>query len=185
MAVYASVIYRRCVGGSLIVKRHSAASALELHRTPVELHQISACIYKGTIMKRIASLLSAVAIATAAGSAIADSPSSANETTSLSSIFPQIRTYADLHRNDLAKQESVAGPSSANETTSMASEFPRIVTYADLHRSDVVKQASSPFPSSVNETTSLSSTFPQMTTYADLHRDNVKRASSGNGTSSM
>jgi hypothetical protein len=140
---------------------------------------------EGMIMKRIASVLSAVTIAISSASAMADFPSSVNDTTPLSSIFPNMTTYADLHKNDLVSRASVPDPSSVNDTTSLASEFPAIVTYADLHKNDVVRQASSPFPSSGDETIPLSTTFPQMTTYADLHRDNAMSASSGNSVNPM
>src|SRR5689334_5976479 len=67
---------------------------------------------KGSIMKRIGILLSAVTVAVASASAFAD-PSSADETSSFASSFPQITTHADLHRNDLVTQASTPFPSSA------------------------------------------------------------------------
>jgi hypothetical protein len=100
-------------------------------------------------MKRIASLLSAITIATAAGSAMADFPSSADETTSFTSIFPHVTTYADLHKNDVVKQASSPFPSSANETTSLSSTFPQMTTYADLHKDNVKRASSGNAPSSM------------------------------------
>ena len=93
-------------------------------------------------MKRVAILLSAVTIVVASASAFAD-PSSADETTSFASSFPQITTYADLHRNDITRQASTPFPSSADETTSLFSTFPHMTTYADLHEEDGTRHARS------------------------------------------
>ena len=93
-------------------------------------------------MKPVAKLLSAAIIATASASAMAQFPSSANETTSLWSIFPEMTTYADRHRNDPVRVADVPYPSSANETTALSSTVPTTRTFADLHK-DTDRRASS------------------------------------------
>src|SRR4051812_28835880 len=91
-------------------------ATLELHRTPVEcVNHRRAFDLKGMTMKRFAIVVCAATVAMSASSAFAQFPSSANETTSFASEFPNIVTYADLHRNDVAKQASSSFPSSANE----------------------------------------------------------------------
>lgn len=92
-------------------------------------------------MKPVAKLLSAAIIATASASAMAQFPSSANETTSLWSIFPEMTTYADLHRNDPVRVADGPYPSSANETTALSTTVPPVTTFADLHR-DTERRAS-------------------------------------------
>ncbi|MEA3157741.1 MAG: hypothetical protein QOK44_5330 [Betaproteobacteria bacterium] len=81
---------------------------------------------KGMIMKQIARTLLVVSLATTAVAAFAappSGPSSAQETTSLWSEFPNMRTYADSHRNDaIVVSGAPVFPSSANETTSLAEE---------------------------------------------------------------
>jgi hypothetical protein len=111
------------------------------------------------IMKRIAQSLLVVSLATTGVAALAATPSypsSAQETTSLSSQFPNMRTYADSHRDDVASQPAMTYPSAAIEQMPLSSVFPNIQTHADLHRIDPVVVSSMPtFPSSANETTSL------------------------------
>ena len=92
-------------------------------------------------MKRSASVLCAVTIAMAASSAWAQFPSSVDDTTSLVSEFPNIVTYADLHKNDFVRQANSPFPSSVDDTTSLVSEFPQITTYADLHKDDPMQFA--------------------------------------------
>ena len=99
-------------------------------------------------MKRIANVLFAATIATAASSVMAGPPSSVNETSFLYDSFPNITTYADLHKNDIVRQTGSPFPSSSNETTFLSDSFPQITTYADLHKDERVKQANSPAPSS-------------------------------------
>jgi hypothetical protein len=110
------------------------------------------------IMKRIKETLLVISLATASASfaATAAYPSSADEQTPLSSEFPNMQTYADLHRNDAAHQAPMTYPSAGAETTPLSVSFPNLRSYADLHRSDPVAVASTPiFPSSANETTSM------------------------------
>ncbi|MEA3155948.1 MAG: hypothetical protein QOK44_3537 [Betaproteobacteria bacterium] len=112
-------------------------------------------------MKRIAQALLVVSLATTGAAAFAATPSfpsSAQETTSLSSEFPNIRTYADSHLGDAASQTAMTFPSGGVEQMPLSREFPNIRSYADLHRNDAVAVASTPtFPSSTNETTSMAS----------------------------
>jgi hypothetical protein len=110
------------------------------------------------IMKRIKETLLVISLATASASfaATAAYPSSADEQTPLSSEFPNMQTYADLHRNDAAHQAPMTYPSAGQETTALSTSFPNLRSYADLHRNDSVAVASTPtFPSSANETTSM------------------------------
>jgi hypothetical protein len=109
-------------------------------------------------MKRIAQTLIAISLATAGASFAATSsyPSSALDQTPLSSEFPSMRTYADMHRNDANAQAPMTYPSAGPETTPLSTSFPNLQSYADLHRNDPVAVASAPtFPSSANETTSM------------------------------
>src|ERR1700687_1505204 len=71
---------------------------------------------EGIIMKRIAQTLLVISLATAGVTAFAATPSfpsSANETTSLVSEFPNMQTYAAQHRNDVARQSPMTYPSAA------------------------------------------------------------------------
>ena len=110
-------------------------------------------------MKRIMQTLLVISLATAASAGFAATPSfpsSALDQTPLSSEFPNMQTYADLHRNDVANQAPMTYPSAGAETTPLSVSFPTLRSYADLHRSDPVAVASTPtFPSSANETTSM------------------------------
>jgi len=110
-------------------------------------------------MKRIAQALLVVSLATTGAAAFAATPSfpsSAQETTSLSSEFPTIRTYADSHLGGAAGQTAMKYPSGSMQQMPMSGEFANIRSYADLHRNDPVAVASTPtFPSSTNETTSM------------------------------
>jgi hypothetical protein len=109
-------------------------------------------------MKRIAQALLAISLATAGASFAATSsyPSSALDQTPLSSEFPSMRTYADMHRNDAVSQAPMTYPSGGPETTPLSTSFPNLQSYADLHRNDSTAVASaSSFPSSANETTSM------------------------------
>src|ERR1700738_439061 len=110
-------------------------------------------------MKRLAKTLLVVSLVTAGGASFAATPSfpsSAPETTSLSSQFPNMRTYANIHRNDAANQAAMTYPSFGAQVYPLAGEFPNLRSYADLHRNDPVVVSSTPgFPSSANETTSM------------------------------
>src|ERR1700738_389960 len=110
-------------------------------------------------MKRIAQTLLVISLATVGGATFAATPtypSSAPETTSLSSEFPNMQTYADMHRNDAANQAAMTYPSGGVEQMPLSREFPNLRSYADLHRNDsVVVSGASGFPSSANETTSM------------------------------
>ena len=114
---------------------------------------------KGMTMKRIAQTLLVISLATtgvAAFAATPSFPSSAQETTSLSSEFPNIRTYADSHLGDAATQAAMTYPSFGAQETPLSAEFPNLRSYADIHRNDSTVVASTPaFPSSANETTSM------------------------------
>jgi hypothetical protein len=110
-------------------------------------------------MKRIAQTLLVLSLVTAASATFAATPSypsSAQETISLASEFPNIRTYADTHRNDVANQPPMTYPSAGMQVTPLSAEFPNLRSYADFHRNDsVVVSSASAFPSSANETTSM------------------------------
>jgi hypothetical protein len=110
-------------------------------------------------MNRIAKTLLVLSFATAAGGAFAAQPtfpSSANETTSLSSEFPNVRTYADSHYGDAASQAAMTYPSGGVQQMPLSRTFPNLQSYSDLHRNDPVAVSSTPaFPSSANETTSM------------------------------
>jgi hypothetical protein len=109
-------------------------------------------------MKRFAKTLLVLSLATASASfaATPSYPSSAQEQTPLSSEFPHMQTYADMHRNDAVSRGPMTYPSGAHETTPLSQSFPNLQSYADLHRNDSAAVASaSSFPSSANETTSM------------------------------
>jgi len=110
-------------------------------------------------MKRITQTLLVLSLATASASfaATPSYPSSADETTSLSSEFPNMQTYADKHRNDAANRAPMTYPSGGRETTPLSQSFPNLQSYADQRRNDPAAVASAPtYPSSANETTSMS-----------------------------
>jgi hypothetical protein len=110
-------------------------------------------------MKRIAQTLLVISLATAAGATFAATPSypsSANETTSISSEFPNIRTYADIHRTDAGNQQLMTFPSAGLQEYPLSGEFSNLRSYADIHRNDpVVVSSTSTFPASPNATTSM------------------------------
>ncbi|MGZ5140639.1 MAG: hypothetical protein ACXWCP_23235 [Burkholderiales bacterium] len=110
-------------------------------------------------MKRIAQTLLAISFATAAAATFASTPSypsSADETTSISSEFPNIRSYADMHRNDAGNQQLMTFPSAGLQEYPLSGEFPNLRSYADIHRNDpVVVSSTSTFPASPNATTSM------------------------------
>jgi hypothetical protein len=110
-------------------------------------------------MKRIAQTLLVISLATAAGATFAATPSypsSAPETTSLSSEFPNMATYADSHRNEAANQQAMTYPSFGAQVYPLAGEFPNLRSYADIHRNDpVVVSSTSTFPASPNATISM------------------------------
>src|SRR5687767_11700680 len=103
-------------------------------------------------MKRIAQSLLVASLATSVAALAATSsfPSSANETTSLSSVFPDMPTYADNHRDSAASQQAMTFPSGGVEQMPLVRVFPDMQTYADLHRNDPAVVANTPFPSSAN-----------------------------------
>ena len=107
-------------------------------------------------MKSIARTVLAISLATAGGVTFAATPypSSAQETTSLSQVFPNIQTHADLHRSDVPSHASVTYPSSVADVMALSDVFPELQTYAELRR-DVVLSNAPAWPSSANETTSL------------------------------
>jgi hypothetical protein len=110
-------------------------------------------------MKRIAQTLLLISLATTGAAAFAatpSSPSSADETTSLSSEFPNMQTYADQHRKDTANPPPMRYPSGGVQQMPLSAEFPNLRSYADMHRNDPAMVSSAPgFPSSANETTSM------------------------------
>jgi hypothetical protein len=114
---------------------------------------------KEMTMKRLAKTLLVVSLVTACGASFAATPSfpsSAPETTSLSSQFPNMRTYADMHRNDAGNQAAMTYPSFGAQVYPLAGEFPNLRSYADIHRNDpVVLSSTSTFPASPNATTSM------------------------------
>ena len=110
-------------------------------------------------MKRITRTLVIVTFATAATAAMAANspfPSSAPEETPLSSDFPNIRSYADIHSADRANQPELAGPAAGQQEYPLSSDFPNSVTYKQEHRSDPVAASRTPtFPYSVPNEESL------------------------------
>jgi hypothetical protein len=111
------------------------------------------------IMKRIAKTLVVISLATASAAAFAASssfPSSAEETTSLSSEFPNMRTYGNSHLGDADSQAAMKYPSGGVQQMPLSTEFPNLQSYADTHRNDPAVVSSTPSaPSSANETTSM------------------------------
>src|SRR4051812_5236193 len=106
MSVHAR-LSQPCMSGANNLNTRFHRATLELHRTPVEcVNHRRAFDLKGMTMNRFAIAVCAATVAISASSAFAQLPSSANETTSFASEFPNIVTYADLRRNDVARQAS-------------------------------------------------------------------------------
>jgi hypothetical protein len=142
-----------------VVQKHQQTRA---RRTPLGSklkHGVHLTSEKEMTMKRLAKTLLAVSLVTACGASFAATPSfpsSAPETTSLSSQFPNMRTYAAMHRNDAVHQAAMSYPSFGAQVYPLASEFPNLRSYADIHRNDpVVLSSTSTFPASANATTSM------------------------------
>jgi hypothetical protein len=130
-----------------------------LHAFRITL-DMTACIHlKETTMKRIAKTLLVISLASATFGVFAASsasPSSAEETTSLWSEFPNMRTYADTRPGNAAAQPAMRYPSGGVEQMPQSAEFSNLRSYAALHRNDNPVAASTPaFPSSAEETTSM------------------------------
>jgi hypothetical protein len=104
-------------------------------------------------MKRIAKALVIVTLATTAAVATAADfsyPSAGIDGYNQTSVFPNIDTYANEHRDGIAAQPFTGYPSAAQQEYPLSSEFPDMQTYQDIHRNDPVYQSTAPtFPYSV------------------------------------
>jgi hypothetical protein len=140
---------------------------------------------KGIAMKRIATTLLIVTLASTATAATAavnqygnpisgdnSYPASVPDEYSLASEFPNMVTYKEEHKNDPVPPSNVSTtglnqygnpisgdypyPASVPNSYSLASEFPNMVTYEDEHRNDPVTQSNTPTsPYSVPDSVSM------------------------------
>jgi hypothetical protein len=110
-------------------------------------------------MKRIAK---ALVIATLASTAVAATaadvswPSSAPDSYNQSSVFPNMQTYKQEHRDSVLSQASRAYPSAAQQEYPLSGEFPNIVSYKQEHRNDPVAWSNgSGFPENLSPEPSM------------------------------
>lgn len=102
-------------------------------------------------MKRIAKIVLAVSLATAAsvGMAASSSPFPRSAEGFPADTAAATGTYADRHLGDVVRQDGSPFPPGAESFPTMSAGSTN--TYEDRHENDVVRQASSPYPESADE----------------------------------
>jgi hypothetical protein len=110
-------------------------------------------------MKRIAK---ALVIATLASTAVAATaadvpyPSSGRDGYNQSSVFPNMQTFEQQHRDSVLSQAPTPYPSAAQQEYPLSGEFANIVTYKQEHRNDpVARSNSSAFPENLSPEPSM------------------------------